>query len=1445
MQGAEFEIMPNPELGAHLKVASLMLNTEDMVSMFSTNTTTTHLRVPVVNTQKLQVQFNKGKQWAYVVRLPNQGNVRNVSATAGSSVNSTEEQRSNYHTPRETEVQRALNKLNLKKSDYPISQWEKIHDLVRDSLAAFPLDSTKPGITKKVPAMEIETDGKPFKGKPYKTTPEDRHFLQETIQRLMESGVIRPANSPWAFPVLIARHKSGKLRMCVNFKKLNLQSKLDSYPLPNINELLNSMGGKAYYSTLDLAQGFHQTPVSDVKDKDGHTAQDKATMTTPFGTYSWESVPFGLCNAPPHFSRIMDMVLNGLYWSVCSIFIDDICIFSTDLDTHVKDLGTVFNRLMDYGLSIKPEKCQLFLKKVQYLGHILSEDGIEPIKARVEAIEKIARPKTLTELRSFTAMCQYYRRFIKDFSIIAAPLFALTKKENLPFKAWAVGSPADKAFRELKNRLCSAPVLKLPDMTKHFYLFVDASKEGYGAVLEQDFTDADGKVRRHPVYYASRRTSPAEKKYKASTHREASAVVWALHHYRFFIQGLPTTVYTDHGPLTWLMKTEFLDSPLAKYAARMQPWNKNVEVKYKPGRLHANADGPSRLPVDMEFDGIDPDDVLVPDSYVGSIRKYVHNLNRFNDDPTKAPWEQSFERSIWNSDFVMRVQRGQRTESFSKKAIAFLSGETTDVLSPVELDELKTSTKDLKLKDGLLYRITEMRRSPQFPKEKVAQLYLPRSCRKEILQALHEHPTSSHVGVNKMFRLIQCRYYWPRYQEEIAEWIETCPLCQRYKPTKPTRNGLLHPKRMEGPMSTLNIDIISGFVPYRGYTKILTCIDTFTRWLYLIPVKSTTAKEIADAIYENVVMEHGCVPRILSDNGPEFANQVMGRMCTRMGIKQAHSTAYHPQTNAQVERIHRHLAKSLAILSHEYKNSWYLHVKEVQFAYRMSPIDALGMSPFEMLYGRAPRLPVDILTSDEFELKTDAERYQLDFPKRMAEIWRLVKKQSEDNADKNKKIHDKDKKSVEFEVGQKVLVYRPWVDEDIKPGKLHTRWRGPFEVVKRGKYSDRTYHLRNDDGEEFTVDVNDMVRFRDTRKPNFDDTDSSCFAHEKPEPEAVGEDLEEGGNLSKEDFYSQTRAVQKEILQEVIDTLNACNSRMEVVKSTIEGMDRRYPYGVITKKAMLAQEVLGEYKGANITKVELDVKYPNDDARYAFELEDGTFVDADDPTSGNIMRFINGTGDDDKPNVQVFEVKGRLTLITTREIAPGEELMFDYGREYHWEHGERKSLNSRNQRTSTQQPAVPEEAKDNHETKSPPLTRQTGQMMRRFLPTTFVLDDLEMDSCIVYEDNQSGDVPEGWSIARVTGVFYDEGLIECHRLGSLLYSKSPAKVADAVWKARWRDPKDGKDAITETPTLRLKPFAVVEWVKPSQLIAHGFFLTNRGKVEQTVLELIRRYSHGT
>lgn len=1232
-----------------------------------------YISIPVINPKTYTIRLPKGYRLAVVETMPDQELPTAVEARIA-ALNSPEEE----ITPERlkgNELRKRVNgvikRLPINIGKFSTDMRNEIKAIIADKIEAFPDDSDFPGVSTKLPPMKIETTGPPIKSKPYKTTPEDRAFLQATINRLLESGCISPSNSPWSFPVLVARHRSGKLRMCVNYKRLNAVTRKDSYPLPNIQDLLNNLGGNAYYSTLDLCQGFHQCQLSEERDEDGFSSRDKSSMVTPFGTYQWNVVGFGMSNAPSHFSRCMDMVLSGLHWSICCVFIDDLVIFSKTFKQHCRDLRTVLQRLIDFEVKVKPEKCHLFTDSVQYLGHTLTRDGIEPIQARIEAISKIQPSKTLTELRSFVATCQYYRRFIRDFAKIAAPLYELTKKEKQPFKGWEPNSKEDIAFHALKKAMSSAPLLKLPNYQKPYFISVDASGHGFGAVLEQDFVGPDGKVRRHPIHFASRRVSPREAKLH-STHREASAVVWALHYFRYYIQGLPTTVYTDHGPLTWLMSTEFKNTPLAKYAARLQEWQKDVTIKYKPGRVHGNADGPSRLPVDIQNDVEDTDDIIVPDSYVCS-------LLRLNNDPTKPAWIKVFDKAITKHSKLDTIRKAQIEEPSARRLIDYLTASPDfDFQSSREMKVLQDARKHYKVQNGLLYRVAKFRRNPKAPEEEVEQLYLPAKCRRRVLAALHDHPTSAHIGKEKMLALIQRRYYWPNYTQEIADWVATCPLCQRYKALKRKDTGLLHPKQLQGPFHTLCVDIVSGFPTYRGYKYVLTMVDTFTRWVHLAPLKDKTKETVADAIYHHVIINHGCVRRILSDQGGEFENEVLDRLCQRCGIKKHRTSPQHPQSNSQPERIHRHLPKSLGILAQTHPTGWPFLLPNLEFAYRTSPISGLGFSAFESLYARSPVLPIDILTSDEVSLRVDKEKYQLEHTRRMKEMWDLVKRQSEALQEKQKRYHDAKAKPAEFATGSSVLLYRP--SQEPGPRKLESPWQGPFTVLGLRGLSDRTYRLeRDDDGTEFLADVTDLVPYQPHRRPGYEPEPEDTPQERQPAKEA-NLDGEEGeirlpsaalDSPNDPEFLEMNRSEQGDIIKEAIEVINQLNPWVTIGKSSIKPISRRYPYGAFAKRDIPTGTCLGQYKGETISKEERQRRYPHGDDRYVFGLPNGRYVDAVDPRRANFARFVNCTGEGEEPNLEVIQDKGQLYLVTIRDVEKGDELVYDYGSTYEWARGER------------------------------------------------------------------------------------------------------------------------------------------------------------------------------
>ena len=302
---------------------------------------------------------------------------------------------------------------------------------------------------------------------------QQRREVHELLDKMLKRDVIEEAHGPWSSPIVLVK-KDGSTRFCVDFRKINNFTKKDAHPLPRIDDTLDTLGEAKWFSTLDLASDYWQVEV-DPNDK------PKTAFSTPFGLYQFRVMPFGLCNAPATFQRLMERVLRGLHWTTCLVYIDDVIIFSGTIGEHLQHLAEVFSRLRDAKLKIKPSKCHLLRQSVHYLGHIISQRGVETDPDKVRVIAAWPAPTSCKELRQFLGLASYYRRFVKGFAQIASPLFKLTENN----KKWQWEEDCNQAFLHLKNKLTSTPVLALPNFKLCFTLDVDASGKGLGAVLSQ------------------------------------------------------------------------------------------------------------------------------------------------------------------------------------------------------------------------------------------------------------------------------------------------------------------------------------------------------------------------------------------------------------------------------------------------------------------------------------------------------------------------------------------------------------------------------------------------------------------------------------------------------------------------------------------------------------------------------------------------------------------------------------------------------------------------------------------------------------------------------------------------------------------------------------------------------------------------------------------------
>lgn len=427
---------------------------------------------------------------------------------------------------------------------------------------------------------KIDTgDNPPIRKNPYRLPHALKPVVNTQIQDMHQKGIIRESDSPWGSPVVIVSKKSldgtPKYRFCVDYRALNAITRGDAYPLPNITETLDSLNGSQFFTTLDLCSGYHQVRMEP-------TDIEKTAFTLPGHHCEFVRMPFGLCNAPATFQRLMDTVLLGIKGESALVYLDDIIVYSSTLDQHAERLRNVLERLNCANLYVQLPKCTFAVREVEYLGHIVSGDGVKPDPKKIAAVANYPRPQNARDVRAFLGLVGYYRKFIKDFAGRTKPLTELLKKDSR-FE-WAKSQ--EIAFKDLTKALCHKPVLRYPDFSKPFIVSTDASGTAIGAVLAQSHNGNE-----HPIAYASRQLNKAEKNYGA-TERELLALVWATKYFRCYLYGRKFTAVTDHSALRWMLSLRDPSSRLTRWALRLSEFDYNVV--HKPGKKHANADALSR-----------------------------------------------------------------------------------------------------------------------------------------------------------------------------------------------------------------------------------------------------------------------------------------------------------------------------------------------------------------------------------------------------------------------------------------------------------------------------------------------------------------------------------------------------------------------------------------------------------------------------------------------------------------------------------------------------------------------------------------------------------------------------------------------------------------------------------------------------------------------------------
>ena len=910
---------------------------------------------------------------------------------------------------------------DISKSAFSGPDKENLRDLLYDYRDIFANKLQDLGRTTLVQHTILTGDQVPIKQRPYRTSPENRKEIDRQVQEMCDLNIAQPSASSWSSPVVLVKKKNGEMRFCVDYRKVNAVTRKDSFPLPLISEVLDSLCGTQYFTTLDLKSGYWQIPLDPA-------TKDKSAFVTHNGLYEFQVLPFGLTNSPASFQRLMGHILRGLEYKSALIYIDDVIIFSKSANDHLKHIEEVFSRLRDANLKLNPKKCEFAKQELEYLGHLVTPSGIKPCLSKIKAVQEFPVPKNFKELKSFLGLANYYRRFIKNFAQIAHPLNHLTKK-SVKFE-WS--PECQEAFHTLKSALTTAPILVYPDFTREFHLFVDASSTGIGMALAQ-ITD-DGLER--AIAYNGRNFTQAEQNY-STTERECLALIEGIRKFQPYLHGRKFTVHTDHNALQWLMNITSPVGRLARWALLLQQYN--FDVVYRPGKTHGNADGLSRR-------------------HYEKCELYVIKRRDTPDVHDKIYVCQRRDRELF--DLISYLETNELPDN-DKLARKILLSEDLFYLG----------------NDGLLYRIEHnTRRTCPQP---LSQLVIPEALRFEILSNAHDHVTGGHLGTHKTYQKLRTRYWWKGMFKDTEHWCKSCIDCSMRKTPRTNLKAPLLPIPVDGAFDRVVVDVIGPLrKTERGNRYILVFTDYLTRWPEAFPIPNMDAGTVARILVDEIISRHGSPRTLLSDRGTNFLSSLIQEVCKIFRIQKLNSSSYRPQTQGLVERYNSTLIQSLSMYVNKDQTDWDLYIPSVLFAYRVSPSAATQETPFYLLYGRECRLPMDVNFLQPGDVSSSINEHRQRIVENVERSQSIARENIQKAQQKMKAQYDRRATDRNFAVGQKVWVYTPKTKKGLSKKLLHL-WHGPFRLTEKKSFCHFMVRNMSNNRVEFAVHVNRMKPFVD------------------------------------------------------------------------------------------------------------------------------------------------------------------------------------------------------------------------------------------------------------------------------------------------------------------------------------------------------------------------------
>jgi RNase H-like domain found in reverse transcriptase/Reverse transcriptase (RNA-dependent DNA polymerase)/Integrase zinc binding domain/Chromo (CHRromatin Organisation MOdifier) domain/Retroviral aspartyl protease len=853
-------------------------------------------------------------------------------------------------------------------------------------------------------AIELLPGSKPSNCKVYPLAPSEQVELDAFIQENLATGRIRPSKSPMASPVFFIKKKDGTLRLVQDYRALNSVTVKNRYPLPLISELVNQLRGARFFTKLDVRWGYQN-----VRMKEGD--EWKAAFRTNRGLYEPLVMFFGLTNSPSTFQTMMNDIFQDLIMEgVVCVYLDDILIFTKSIEEHRRITRLVLERLREHKLFLRHDKCEFEQTTIEYLGLIISEGEVRMDPVKVAGVTEWPIPATKKEVQSFLGFANFYRRFIEGFSHHARPLFELTKKDQ----KWSWGEDEQRAFDEIKTRVTSSPILRFADDSKAFRVEADSSDFATGAVLSQQSVDD---LRWHPIAYYSKSLNAVERNYDIHD-KEMLAVMRALEEWRHFLEGAQhqVEVWTDHKNLEYFMTAKKLNRRQARWSLYLSRFD--FVMHHRPGSSMGKCDALSRR-VDHNPEGDDNRDIVLlrPEFFAARALEGIT---------------------------VEGAERGILREI--RKGLKDGKGEDAVIVAMKGLDEAKGTTLRSSewSKDDGLWRFRD-------------RIYVPMiaDLRRRIMEQHHDSVIGGHAGRWKTLELLMRSYWWPNMSRYVGQYCKTCDLCLRTKTQKQRPYGeLLALPIPEHPWDVTSVDFIVELPDSHGFDAVMVVVDSVTKRGHFIPTHTTvTALGSARLYLQHVWKLHGLPKSMVSDRGPQFVAEFMRELYRLLGIQVSASTAYHPQSDGQTERVNQELEQYIRVFVNERQNDWDTLLPLAEFAYNNHTHSATQHTPFFVDTGRHPRMGFE---PNQPPSKVEAVNVFAERMKSTLEESRAALAKSKD--DMARYYNQRRTPAPKFEVGDKVFLDATDITTTRPSKKFAHRFLGPYSVMR--PVGSHAYRLR-------------------------------------------------------------------------------------------------------------------------------------------------------------------------------------------------------------------------------------------------------------------------------------------------------------------------------------------------------------------------------------------------